>query len=57
MEDPTQVPTQPQTAPPPVDNYEDWEEEQRRIRARAHANQARLALAEARRSKRNMTQG
>ena len=32
----------------PVDNYEDWQREQRRIRARAHANQARLALAEAR---------
>lgn len=52
MKEPTQLPTQPQTARP-VDNEDEWQRELRRMRARAHANQARQALCEARNKQQN----
>lgn len=51
MKDPSQVSTYRRDLPPPVDEHEEWNREMRRLRAKAHADQARQALNEARRKR------
>lgn len=50
MEEPSQVSTY-RRGPRPVDEDEEWQRYLRRLRAKAHADQARRALEEARRNR------
>lgn len=50
MKEPSQVSTY-RRGPQPVDNDEEWQRYLRRLRAKAHADQARRALDEALRNR------